>query len=135
RALERRPSLRAAVEHDGADSVALAAAMLAVDAPRTVQVAAARHLAGKRETLAALSDALGALAAFAPDAPVTDGLALPLGAARATHVSLDPTGVATAFHLGGHQWRVDRDASGAVTGLRRDGAPFIASMLSAKPAP
>jgi hypothetical protein len=128
-ALDRRPSLRGAVEREGEASVAAAAAMLVLDAPRTVEVAAARSLAGKRELLASVADALGALAVFAPAGPVADALAMPLGQGRATHVSLDPTGVAAAFHLAGSQWRIDRDATGAVTGLRRDGAPIVASML------
>jgi len=134
KAIERRPSLHAPVDHDGQAAVTTAAAMLAVDAPRTVQSAAAAFLAGKREAVAALADALGALAVFAPAGPPTAGLTLPLGQARATHVSLDPTGVATAFELEGRLWRIDRDATGAVSSLRRDGAPVIASML-APPAP
>jgi hypothetical protein len=105
--------------------------MLAVDAPRTVQVAAARSLAGKRESLAALSVALGALAVFAPPSTRADGLSLALGQGRASHVSLDPSGVATAFRLDGHLWRIDRDAGGAVSGVRRDGASVVASMLPA----
>jgi hypothetical protein len=128
-AVERRPSLRGAVDHEGEANVASAVAMLAVDAPRTVEVAAARALAGKRELLAAVADALGALAVFAPASPAAEGLAMPLGQGRATHVSLDPNGIATAFHLDGHQWRIDRDSTGAVSTLRRDGAPVVASML------
>jgi hypothetical protein len=110
-------------------------AMLSVDAPRTLELAAARSLAGRRDTLAALVDALGVLAVFAPASPPGEGLALPLGRGRATHVSLDPNGVATTFQLDGHLWRVDRDSAGAVTGLRRDGAPVIASMLPGVRAP
>jgi hypothetical protein len=135
KALERRPSLHAPVDHDGADAVAKAAAMLAVDAPRTVQAAAAAYLVGKREAAAALCDALGALAVFAPAGPPTEGLTLPLGQGRVTHVSLDPTGVATAFQLDGRLWRVDRDATGAVSSMRRDGAPVIAAMLAPPAAP
>jgi hypothetical protein len=135
KALERRPSLHAPVDHDGADAVARAAAMLAVDAPRTVQAAAAAYLAGKREAAGALCDALGALAVFAPAGPPTEGLTLPLGQGRVTHVSLDPTGVATAFQLDGRLWRVDRDVTGAVSSMRRDGAPVIAAMLATPAAP
>jgi hypothetical protein len=131
RALDRRPTLHARVDHDGLPAVATAAAMLAVDAPRTLDVAAARFLAGKRDTLGAVADALGALAAFAPQAPVADGLAVPLGHARATHVSLDPAGVATAFRLDAHLWRIEHDAAGDITGLHRDGSPVVASMLPA----
>ena len=131
RALDRRPGLRARVEHDGLPAVATTVAMLAVDAPRTLDVAAARFLAGKRDTLAAVADALGVLAAFAPPGPVTDGLAFPLGHARATHVSLDPAGVATAFRLDPHLWRIEHDDAGAITALHRDGAPVVAAMLPA----
>jgi hypothetical protein len=132
RALDRRPSLRARVEHDGLPGVATAVAMLALDAPRTLDVAAARFLAGKRESLAFVADALGTLAAFAPPAPTpADGLALPLGHARATHVSLDPAGIATAFRLDAHLWRIEHDDAGAITGLHRDGAAVVASMLPA----
>jgi hypothetical protein len=105
--------------------------MLVVDAPRTVDVAAARSLAGHRETLAQVADALGVLAAFAPQAPVADGLAVPLGHARATHVSLDPAGVATAFRLDAHLWRLEHDDTGAITAVHRDGAPVVAAMLPA----
>jgi len=130
RALDRRPTLRARVEHDGLPAVATALAMLVVDAPRTLDVAAARFLAGKRDTLAVVADALGALATFAPQAPAADGLALPLGHGRATHVSLDPAGVATAFRLDAHLWRIEHDDTGAVTALHRDGAPVVTAMLA-----
>jgi hypothetical protein len=131
RALDRRPTLRARVEHDGLPAVATALAMLAVDAPRTIDVAAARFLAGKGDTLAVVADALGALAAFAPEGTTADGLAVPLGHARATHVSLDPAGVATAFRLDAHLWRIEHDDAGAITGLHRDGAPVVTAMLPA----
>jgi hypothetical protein len=128
-AVQRRPSLRGAIDSIGETAVATVAAMLAVDAPRTMQVAAARWLAGKRESLAALAVALGSLAVFAPASAPTDGLSVALGQARATHIALDPSGVATALRLDGHLWRIDRDGGGAVTGLRRDGATVVASML------
>ena len=131
RALDRRPTLRARVEHDGLLAVATTVAMLAIDAPRTLDVAAARFLAGKRDTLALVADALGVLTVFAPQAPVTDGLAVPLGRARATHVSLDPAGVATTFRLDAHLWRIEHDDTGTITALHRDGAPVVASMLPA----
>jgi hypothetical protein len=131
RALERRPTLRVQVEHDGGEpGVATFAAMLAVDAPRTVEVAAARLLAGKGESAAWLSDALGALAAFAPAADAKDGLTTPVGHAKVTHLTLEPTGAASAFRLDAHAWRVDRDAGGAVSGMKRDGVPVATSMLA-----
>jgi hypothetical protein len=104
--------------------------MLAVDGERTIEVVAARSLAGKPAVLASLSDAIGAMAAFAP-ASRSEGLSLPLGGVTATRVSLEPTGAATALRLGSHVWRFERDATGVVTALHRDGAPVTASMLGA----
>lgn len=148
RALERRPGLRVAVEHDGGEpGVDTFAAMLAIDAGRTVDVAAARMLGGRRESVAWLADALGALAVFASGADATPaaggaqakggtalattgGLTFPVGGGTVSHVVLDPSGAASAFHVGGHAWRVGRDASGAVTSFTRDGANVALSMLS-----
>jgi hypothetical protein len=138
RALEVRPQLRAAVEHDGGeDGVTTMAAMLEVDATRTMDAAAARMVAGKRESVAWLSDALGALAVFSPSAK-GEGLTLPLGRAdaagengvRPARVSLDATGAASTVQLDSHTWRIGRDDKGAVTGLWRDAAPVTAKMLS-----
>jgi hypothetical protein len=131
RALERRPTLRVQVEHDGGEpGVATLAAMLAVDAPRTVDVAAARLLAGKGESAAWLADAVGALAAFAPAADAKDGLTIPAGHAKMTRVTLEPTGAASAFRLDAHAWRIDRDGSGNASGMKRDGAPVATPMLA-----
>ena len=130
RALDKRPGLRVQVDQDGgAPAVANVAAMLAVDPGRTIDVAAARLLAGKRETAAWLADALGALAVFAPAAGAHDGLVVPLGTASATRVVLEPTGAVSAFKLGTHTWRIDRDGSGA-SAIKRDGAPVTLSTLA-----
>jgi hypothetical protein len=138
RALERRPQLRAAVEHDGGEAgVTTMAAMLEVDAERTLDAAAARLIAGKRESVAWLSDAIGALAVFAPPAKGADGLTVRLGRAdasgsstvRATRVSLDAAGSASALQFDTHTWRIARDKKGTVTGLSRDAAPVTAKML------
>jgi hypothetical protein len=139
RALERRSQLRSAIERDGGEAgVVTMAAMLALDAQRTIEVAAARFLAGKRESAAWLADAIGALAVFSPS-PVNgaDGLAIALGRAdgahgavvRATRVVLDSTGGASALRLNGHTWRIVRDARGVVTGLLRDATPVSANVL------
>jgi hypothetical protein len=53
------------------------------------------------------------------------------GGTTATRVSLEPTGAVTALRLGAHVWRFERDATGVVTALHRDGAPVTASMLGA----
>jgi hypothetical protein len=138
RALEQRPQLRAAVEHDGGEAgVTTMAAMLEVDAARTLDAAAARLLAGRRESVAWLSDAIGALAVFSPPAKGGDGLTVPLGrtgaagssTVRATRVSLDAAGAASALQFDSHTWRIARDDKGAVTGLSRDAAPVTAKML------
>jgi hypothetical protein len=138
RALEQRPQLRAAVEHDGGEAgVTTMAAMLEVDAARTLDAAAARLLAGRRESVAWLSDAIGALAVFSPPAKGGDGLTVSLGhsdvtgssTVRATRVSLDATGAASALQFDSHTWRIARDEKGAVTGLLRDAAPVTAKML------
>jgi hypothetical protein len=139
RAIERRPDLRVQIDRDGGQALtATAAGMLAVDAQRTVDVAAAHLLAGQPQAVALLADAIGALAAFAPAASPADGLAVPVGrpkdghteTIRATHVSLAPTGAATSFQLDGHLWRVERDDTGAVTALHRDGVPVTSAALS-----
>jgi hypothetical protein len=131
RAIERRPALRAAVDHEGAAAVATAMAMLAIDGSRTLLTAAARAMAGKRESLGAVADALGALVVFAPQAPPAEGLAVAVGHGRVTHLSLEPTGTVSAFHFEGHQWRIDRDPAGAVVALRRDGAAVVPAMFPA----
>jgi hypothetical protein len=143
RALDQRPRLRAAVENDGGEvGVTNMATMLEVDATRTMDAAAARMLAGRRESVAWLSDALGALAVFSPAAK-GEGLMLPLGradsagdnAVRPARVSLDATGAASTVQLDSHTWRIGRDDKGAVNGLWRDAAPVTAKMLSnARPA-
>jgi hypothetical protein len=130
RAVEQRPELRAQVERDGGlDGVEAAAAMLAIDAPRAVDAAAAHLLAGRRERASWLADAIGALDVFARTPNGADGATLDVGgsngasgggiaSARLTHVTLGPTGAASTFHLDGHLWRVERDRTGLVTALR-----------------
>ena len=130
RALERRPGLRVQVEHDGgAAGVAALVAMLVVDPARTVDVAAARFIAGHRETALWLADAMGALAVFAPAADPHQGLTLTLGPRAATHVVLDPRGSVSAFRFEGPLWRIDRDGTGGASAFKRDGVPVALSML------
>ncbi len=141
RAVARKPELRAQVEHDGGvDSVAAMAAMLVIDGPLGVEVAAARLLTGRRESAACLVDAIGALALFAPPSrPSSDGIAVRVGPAKTagvattqlTHVTIDTVGAASAFRLEGHTWLVERDAAGVVTRFRRDGVPVTTAMLAA----
>lgn len=138
RAMDRRPELRAVTERDGGEAgVANAATMLVIDAPRTLSAAGARFLAGHPEAASRVADALGALAAFGNAGDAKEGLAMTLGraragggteAARVTHVSLAPSGVATAFQIDHHLWRIAPDESGALS-VRRDGAPVTADAL------
>jgi hypothetical protein len=140
RAVARRPDLGAQVERDGGVSgVAAMTAMLIIDGPLGVEVAAARLLTGHRESAACLADAIGALAVFAPPAQPADGVAVRVGPAKTagvattqlTHVAIDATGAATAFRLEGHNWLIERDGSGTVVGFRRDGIRVTTAMLAA----
>jgi hypothetical protein len=141
RAAERRADLRAQFERDGGvGGVAAMAAMLAIDGPLGVEVAAARLLAGRKESATCLADAVGALAVFAPQpAHSGDGTSVSVGPAKTagpptmelTRVTLAPSGTAAAFRLEGHTWTFERDPAGAVTGLRRDGIPVSRAMLVA----
>ncbi len=131
RASDKRPGLGVQIGQDGgAPGVATVVAMLVVDPSRTVDVASARLVSGRRETAAWLADALGVLAVAAPSADPHQGLTVPLGLTQATHVALDPTGSVNAFRLDGHLWRLEREGSGAVSAIKRDGAPVALSMLS-----
>ncbi len=157
RALAARPELRQQTERDvravtgdakkllgradlDADSALIAAVQLLVtDAPRTVDLAFARFLGGEPESAAILSDALGALAAFPLQGNANDGLTLAVGkpkgadgtteTALVTGVRLLPYGAVSAFTLLGHRWELARGASGAITGVRRDGAPLSLLLL------
>ena len=140
RAVARKPEIGAQVERDGGvPGVAAMTAMLVIDGPLGVEVAAARLLTGHRESAACLADAIGALAVFAPPARPADGIVVRVGPARTagvattqlTRIAIDATGVASAFRLEGHTWLVERDASGAVTGFRRDGVRVTTAMLAA----
>jgi hypothetical protein len=131
RATDKRPGLGVQIGQDGgAPGVATVVAMLVVDPSRTVDVACARLISGRRETAAWLADAMGVLAVSAPAADPHAGLTLPLGTGQATHVALDPTGAVNAFRLDGHVWRLEREGSGAVSAIKRDGAPVTLSMLA-----
>jgi hypothetical protein len=128
-AIDKKPDLLAQIDRDGGkDAVSAAAAMLAIDAPRLVHVAVAHLAAGHPESAAVLADAVGALSVFAQPGGA-GGLSIPVGPAmggpatiRLTQISIGPTGAAASFRLDGHTWLFERDAVGAVTGMRRDGA-------------
>jgi hypothetical protein len=137
RAGDQRSDLKAQIDRDGAPAVSTMAAMLALDGPLAVEVAAARFIAGHKESPALLSDAIGALAVFAT--PRGSDVSVPVGPAKATgpatteleKVKLLPNGTASGFRVEGHTWSLDRDAGGAVTAVRRDGQAVTRAMLVA----
>ena len=115
---------------------ASAVRMLLVDAPRTIDLAMARFLAGRPESIALVSDAIGVLAASAgPDAASQLVLGKPdengsLGPLALVRVRLNPNGTASEFAMTGQVWAVARDATtGTVTGVHRDGQPLAFAML------
>jgi hypothetical protein len=104
-------------------------AMLAIDAPRSLEVAAAHFSSGRADTAAVLSDAIGALVSLAPAAAHGRAASIPVGPARGgatpahlTQIVLNAAGAAVSFRLESHPWAIERDAAGTVTGLRRDGS-------------
>ncbi|HSO33269.1 MAG TPA: hypothetical protein VLT33_12135 [Labilithrix sp.] len=123
---------------------AAAAQLLLLDAPRALDLAFVRLIAGRPESAALLSDAVGALASFAatsapaPDAkPDPRGLSVELGKSGGAAVTtmsavrLGPSGAAIGFTLDGHTWSVDRPApSFAVTLVTRDGQPVALAHLA-----
>jgi hypothetical protein len=152
RAATKSDALRAQIERDGGVSaVAAMTAMLVLDGPRAVDVAARRLIEGAKESTACLADAIGALALFAtPPASPAAGSTItvgPPGASAApatpaktappetqlTHVIIGATGAATTFRLDGHAWSFDRETNGAVSGLRRDGLPVTRARLASRP--
>ncbi len=154
RALENRSELRLAATRDvhslGTDLaraigkpadlllenvLAAAVSTLVIDAPRAIDLAMARMVAGKPESLAILSDALGVLAAFGATG---DGLSFALGQPRAdgstetlqaSNVRLLSDGTVSAFSLAGARWEITRGDTSAVTGVKKDNQPITLAML------
>ena len=116
-------------------AVAATLAMLLVDAPRTLDLAMARFLARRPESVALVSDAIGVLAAGAGPSGV-QSLVLGKGEAGGTsspvtlsNVRLNPNGTAASFTLGQARWDVARDSSGTPTGVHQGGQPLAFAML------
>ncbi len=154
RALASRGDLRLAIERDAQaaagdakkllgpvvdatpESVAAGTLrMLLADAPRAIDLAMARFLVSRPESVALVSDAVGVLAASAgPDGVQSlvlgkgenDGTTspLPLSAVR-----LNPNGTAASFTVNGARWEIVRGDTGLVTGVHRDGQPLSFTML------
>jgi hypothetical protein len=161
RALDNRPGLRVGAMRDLAnvqgdarklpgspldasveEALTSAVALLLADAPRALDLAAARASAGDVTSMAIVTDAMGMLAAMgAGTVTGTDpgqGLTLALGVPKAgggtavlpaTRVRLAPTGSVVAFTLDAHGWAVPRDDAGALAHVHRDGVPVTIAML------
>ena len=119
-------------------AVAATLGLLLADGARTIDVAAARFLAGKTETMAFVSDALGVLAAAQGPGQATQ---LAIGKAEAdgstsiadvTAVRLFPSGAAAAWTSYGVKWELTRDITGTagVSGVKRDGQPVAFNQLA-----
>ncbi|MEA2747014.1 MAG: hypothetical protein QOI41_1157 [Myxococcales bacterium] len=160
RALDNRGELRLQAERDAAAAhsepakmlgrprapsvdhvVGSAAHLLVTDAPRALDLAFVRVLGGHPESAALLSDAVGALAAFAvapangaPE-PRPGGLSLELGkgggATTMSAIRLAPNGAGVGFTLDGHTWAIDRPGPAfVVTAVTRDGQPLSLAHLA-----
>lgn len=151
RALDNRGELRLVAERDAAAAqgsrdrllgrprapsvdhvIGAAVHLLVLDAPRAIDLAGLRFVAGRPESAALLSDAMGALAAFATPDPSGGGAELPFAKA----IRLAPSGAAVGFTEGGRAWSLEREApSFAVTAIRRDGKPVTAATFATARAP
>ncbi len=160
RAMDSRAELRVLADRDlrAADSspygnprdasveagLAAALQLLLTDAPRAMDLAFVRFLAGRPDSAAVMSDALGVLAAFAPPARTDAGLTLTLGRPKGTdgstesvgltNVRLLPSGAVTSFLFAGHAWTLTRDL-GPVGAIRRDGNALTIGFLASARVP
>jgi hypothetical protein len=158
RALDNRPDLRVITGRDLSASaatktfgrftvpsteagVAAALELVLTDAPRALELAFVRYLAGRTESATVLTDALGVLSAYAASPSSAQGLSLSLGKPRAngpevdslpiTQVRLTPSGAVSSFMMEGHTWTLTRAAGeGQVSEIKRDGAPLTIAMLA-----
>ncbi len=139
RVLDKTDKLFERVNRDGGPpAVAAMTAMLILDAPDAIQVAARRLLAGAKESAACLADAIAVLATFVRSAPPADGLTLPVGSSKAsglmgtqlTQVQIAANAAAFRCRIDGHTWQFDHDASGYVDAMRRDGVPVTRAMVA-----
>jgi hypothetical protein len=154
-ALDNRADLRLQAERDAAAAqgdpgkmlgrprapsidhvIGAAAHLLLLDAPRAIDLAFVRLVAGRAESAAILSDAIAALAADGgKEKEKGQGPSLDLGkgagaSTTMTAVRLAPNGVAVGFALEGHTWTIERVApSFAVTSVRRDAQPLSLAFL------
>jgi hypothetical protein len=108
---------------------------LLVDAPKTVELAAARATAGHPESMALLSDALGVLAAPVEGEKESGKVDLGKdgGVATATSLRFAPNGTVVQFKLDGHTWAIDRASpSYLILAVRRDGETIATGSIVSK---
>lgn len=152
RVLETKPDFRAQVEKDvaaaaqadagrtlglargtsAAEVLGGAVQALFVDAPRAVDLAMVRHVAGRPESVALLSDALGvAILQVGGDTLELGRNGAPVAV---TGVKVAPNGAVLGFTLEGAAWTIDRaQGSYAVVAARRGGQPVsLLHLASAK---
>ncbi len=152
--LEQRPKLREVAARDATaaqaegrvlgvarggsveDVIGAAVQALLVDAPRALDLAMVRHVSGKSESVALLSDALGVLAGQGPE-PYELGKSAGAGEKSGPGTStlsalrVGPSGIALSFVLDGNTWTIDRaEGSNAVVAVRRGTQPVSLLHLS-----
>jgi hypothetical protein len=118
---------------------------LIIDAPKTLDVAVARAVDGRPESIALVSDSLGVLAA--PVEGDTDPksnaggkfeLGKPNGWTTLSSLRLAPNGTVVGFKLDGHAWAIDRASpSYVVLSVRKDGQTVATgpAIVKRKPEP
>jgi hypothetical protein len=121
-------------------ALASAVTLLLLDGARTIELAMVRFLAGRPESAAFLSDAIGVLAAHNATGDGRSGLQVALGRPRedgstdslwASQVELGSDGGARSFVLHGLKWELIRGESGAITEARRNGQSVTLAVLPA----
>lgn len=106
--------------------------LLLVDGARAVDLAMVRHVAGRSESVALLSDALGVLAAQGPEIE----LGKSSGSATAKDVKVAPSGVVIGFTLDGAPWTIERaEGTHAVVAAKRGGQPVTMLHLATAKVP
>jgi hypothetical protein len=123
----------------GPSAIAAMTAMLILNGPLAVDVAATRLLAGAKQSAASLANAIALLGfSMNPNSSPPPGLKIPVGpgrtggpaGAQVTDVSFAGDDTVFRFRIDGHTWQFDRDGAGNINGMRRDGAPVTKAMLA-----
>jgi hypothetical protein len=141
RTIDRLESAHDAIAYAGGPpAIAATTAMLILNGPLAIDVAATRLLSRGKESAASLAGAIALLAdSLTPvGKPPAADLKIPVGPSRptglapqVTELTLSGDGTAFRFRLDGHTWQFGHDDHGNVSGMRRDGAPITKAMLAA----